>query len=110
MQPPKLNKILALTQSSNENESDAACRMLCKALVSMGYNFSETKDSHEPVDPYAYDWPDPPKEPARDFRKITNKYETYCKCCKAFIPAGRRVFWIPGEGVIHIECKEAFDR
>ena len=110
MQPPKLNKILALTQSSNENESDAACRMLCKALVSMGYNFSETKDSHEPVDPYAYDSPDPPKEPARDFKKITNKYETYCKCCKKYIPVGTRVFWIPSEGVIHIECREAFDR
>ncbi len=108
MQPPKLNKILALTQSPNENESDTACRMLCRALTSMGYIFSETEDSPEPVAYCDYDWPDPPQKPARNFRKITNKYETYCKCCKAFIPAGERVLWIPGEGVIHIECKDVF--
>ena len=110
MNASKLNKILALTKSSNENESDAACRMLCKALNDINYSFTDPNNSTQAEPPPYSRRPDPPEPehrepPSRPVVKIiTNKYETYCRICKEHIPEGERVYWSPGQGVVHIHC------
>jgi hypothetical protein len=114
MNPSKLNKILALTKSSNENESDAACRMLCKALNSINYRFGDFDNSTQAEDPPRSRRPDPPepeyhepkRKPFKKVKEITNRYETYCRICKQHIPEGERVYWSPGEGVVHTWCLE----
>jgi hypothetical protein len=104
MNASKLNKILALTRSGNQNESEAACRMLCKALNESNYIFSEPNDSAKTYQSQDYKPPNPPKDRVKKRKKITNKYETYCRICQEHIPVGIRVYWAPGEGVTHISC------
>ena len=113
MNPSKLDKILALTKSSNENESDAACRMLCKALNDINYSFLYPNYSTQADPPPHSSRPDPPEPEYRKppsepvtIKVITNRYETYCRICKAHIPEGERVYWSPGKGVVHIHCFE----
>ena len=104
MNASKLNKILALTRSGNQNESDAACRMLCKALNESNYIFSDADDSAKTHQSQDYKPPNQSRDRVNKRRKITNKYETYCRACKEYIPAGVRVYWTPGEGVTHMSC------
>jgi hypothetical protein len=108
MNASKLNKILALTKSANQNESVAACRMLCRALNELNYSFVDFDDSTETESTAARERPDPPKERFKEIREIRNKYRTYCQLCRESIPAGTRVFWAPGEGVVHIHCLNRF--
>jgi len=110
MNTSKLNKILALTKSPNQNESDAACRKLCKVLNDCGYSFSEPTDPPEPEEPFPHEHSEPPRSSSVKIKTIRNKYESYCRVCREHIPVGMKVLWSPGRGVAHIHCAEFFSQ
>lgn len=49
----------------------------------------------------------PPRPgPASRGRVIVSRYECTCRNCGSAIDVGDRVYWVRGEGSVHLECSE----
>lgn len=80
-----------------------ACKLISKHGLRIGAQVESTNNSYR-----GYSRHDaPPKQPSakQDWRNIRSRYETRCKACMKRVQVGELVWWMPGRGVWHDECR-----
>jgi hypothetical protein len=97
---------LAVDAGAAENESRNAAVMACRLIDKHGLAIV----AHAPSEPYRAPPPPPPRPPppqahstARG-RVIYSRFATTCRACREPIEVGERIYWVRGEGSIHVGC------
>lgn len=114
MTPDKVMKLIALAGSPNENEARTAAWMACQAIREGGLQVvaSTAWRAPPPPPPPRPEPPPPPPRPsyadakkqAVERKRITLRYDGWCKVCRTDIPAGAEAWWAAGEGCVCKRC------
>jgi hypothetical protein len=107
----KVEKLIALTSSSYSEEARTSAFMACKLIreynmqvVACGSNTFQEPAYHPP--PKSEPKPQPPAE----FIPIQVKHKGPCRHCGTLIDVGEMAFWCKGKGLLHFNCKTAYER
>lgn len=104
--PARVQKLIALAGSPVEEEARTAAWLACKLIRDNGLRVVGIT----PWEPRPYVEPAPPPSPPAESgdppkeRRITARFDSFCKACRKPIKKGEWVFWTKGFGAKHEAC------